>query len=46
MRAAKVPVWDISAYGLGGLYRPNDIQHLSGQTSRTLNLEMVEALLC
>lgn len=46
MRAAGVPVWDITAYGMGGLYRHDDLQHFDGQTTRTLNLEMAEALLC
>ena len=46
MRSAGVPVWDVTAFGMGGGYRGEDMAHFDGQTVRTLNLEMAEAVWC
>ncbi|KAL4427653.1 hypothetical protein ABPG75_001742 [Micractinium tetrahymenae] len=46
MRKAGVPVWDITAYGMGGLYRLRDMQHFDGQSTRTLNLDMALNIFC
>lgn len=46
MRKAGVPVWDITAYGMAGLYRPRDMQHFDGQSTRTLNLDMALNIFC
>lgn len=45
MRKAGVPVWDITAY-MGALYRPRDMQHFDGQSTRTLNLDMALNIFC
>ena len=46
MRASGIKVWDITAFGLAGEYRLNDMQHLDGQSTRAMNLEMAHSVLC
>lgn len=46
MRKAGVPVWDITAYGMVGMYRNRDMQHMDGQSTRTMNLDMALNIFC